>query len=616
MQNMDLREKLNKLPENPGVYLMKGGAGEIIYVGKAKNLRRRVRQYFQSQKNHTPKTRLMVSNICDFEYITVSTEVEAFVLEATLIKDNRPKYNILLKDDKQYPYIKITDETYPRLQKVRRILKDGGKYYGPYPNGYAVSSFLETIEEFFHLRTCSRNLKVVPTKERPCLYKFTGKCCAPCSGELSAEEYDEKIREAKKLLSAKNGEKEIESLLKNAMDKASSELNFERAALYRDRIESIKTLYEEQKVVSTKDSFQDYVALSQGEDRSICQIFFVRHGKIMGREYYVMENTWEKSQDEILGLFLQQFYFGSAFIPNEIITELEPFDSEILLKALSEKKGQAISLTVPKKGIKDKILQMVKENADLMLERHGDKFLKEAQKNRETLNALKNTLGLESDISRIEAFDISHIQGVDTVGGMVVFENAMAKKSDYRRFKINTSFADDYASMTEMLNRRFSKLLLKPENSDNNSFYRTPDVILMDGGRIQVNAAKKVLEELGLEIPVVGMVKNEFHQTRGLFYEDREYRFDEKSDIFRLIYKIQEEVHRFAISFHRSLRDKRMLRSSLDEIPYVGKKRKQELMGHFKSIEKIKTAKMEELLEVKSMDKRSAKSLYDFFHRE
>lgn len=608
-KNESILEKLNKLPRDPGVYLMKDDAGNIIYVGKAKDLRNRVRQYFNSSIQ-SPKTRLMVENIWDFEYIVVNTEVEAFILEATLIKDNRPKYNILLKDDKEYPYIKIHNEPFPKITKVRKILKDGGKYFGPYPNVYAVNDFLDTIGEFFKLRTCNRDLSKVPTKERACLYMHTNRCQAPCQGNITEEEYLNNIKEIERIISTKDKMKEIEELLRKEMIKASEELNFELASIYRDRIENIKLLYEEQKMVKNSGTDQDIIAISIGHSEAISQVFFIRQGTIMGREFFVIENIEERSLDEILKDFLQQFYFGAAFLPDEIVVECMPLDLENIEGFLREKKGANVKIIVPKKGVNWKLLQMVKDNANMMMVKHGDRFIKEARKNKETLEELREILGLDSEISRIESFDISHIQGVDTVGGMVVFEKGMAKKSDYRRFKIRESKkSDDYGAMEEMLFRRFKRL----GSGLGDSFSFMPDLILMDGGIGQVNVCERILGDLNLLIPVAGMVKDELHETRGLYYKGEEYLFPKDSEVYKLLYKVQEEVHRYAISFHRSLRNKRMFKSELDGIPEIGPKRKRALLEYFKDISKIKEADIETLSKVPSMTKKSAKSLYDYF---
>lgn len=606
-----INEKLNKLPEDPGVYIMKNSIGEIIYVGKAKNLKKRVRQYFQN-KNQAPKVALMVSNIEDFEYIVVSNEVEALVLEATLIKEERPKYNILLRDDKQYPYIKITRERFPKVIKTRKVIDDGGTYYGPYPNAYAVNDFLNVIGNLTKTRTCNRNLDIVPTKERPCLNAFINRCMAPCTGNVTDEEYGKVIKEIDSILRRKS--KKFEEMLEAEMKREAENLNFEKAAAIRDSIQAVQLLFEEQKVVSTKDEDRDVLAIARGTEEIIIQVFFIRTGKILGREYFVIDNSNKETDKEVISSFIKQFYIGSAFIPSEILTEIEPEDLSAIEEWLSEKRGGRVEVRTPKKGEKLSLIRMVKDNANLMMAKHGDRFLKEARKNRDTLVELSKLLKINNEIKRIEAFDISNIQGVDNVGAMIVFENAMAKKSDYRRFKIRgVSGQDDYASMEEMLFRRFSKLL--NEKEVNESFYAVPDLIFMDGGKGHVNTCKKVLNDLGLKIPVAGLVKDESHTTRGIIYENEEYFLPVDSDIYRLVYKVQEEVHRFAIQYHRSLRNKNLFKSELDEIPFIGNKRKIALLEQLGSIDAIKKASLEELLEVRSMDKRAAKSIYEHFRR-
>lgn len=609
-----LEDKIKKLPTDPGVYVMRNKNDEIIYVGKAKNLKNRVRQYFQGGGTHPPKVKLMVSNIHDFEYIVVSNEVEALVLEQNLIKDNRPKYNILLRDDKQYPYIKITKERFPRVLKTREVKKDGGRYYGPYPNAYAVNDFIQLVNEVFRIRTCTRNLTEVPTPERPCLNYFIGRCIAPCTGDADEDDYLEIIGSIERMLKKKQGEKFLTDFLKKRMEEEAKALNFEKAAEFRDKMESLKLLYEEQKMVSNREVDQDIIALARGAEEVIIQVFFVRGGKILGREYFVIEDSVDESDPEILSSFIKQFYIGLVYIPSEIVTEHEMADGALMEEWLKEKKGSRVTILAPKKGERHALLTMVKDNANLMMAKHGDKFLKQAREQRAVMKELQELLQLDREIVRIESYDISNISGVDNVGAMVVFENAQAKKADYRKFKIKEVVGqDDYGSLREMLRRRFARAE-RGGSEKEDSFTALPDLILMDGGKGQVHVCKEVLDEAGFKIPVCGLVKDDTHVTRGIVYQGQEYRLEEDSSLYRFVYRVQEEVHRFAISFHRSLRSQRMLKSELDEIPQVGTKRRQALIKHFHNIENIKKASVEELSAAKGIDARTAKNIFDFFH--
>ena len=618
----NIEEELKKLPDKPGVYIMKDKNDEIIYVGKAISLRKRVRQYFQSSKNNPPKVNAMVKNIQEFEYIIVDNEVEALILEANLIKKHKPKYNILLRDDKQYPYIKVTlNEKFPRVMKTRMVIKDGAKYYGPYPSAYAVNDAIEILRNLYPIRTCNRNLDKDIGKSRPCLNYYIGRCLGPCQGNIKEADYLEMIDEILLFLNGK--EDKFIDILQNKMKEASVNLDFELAAKYRDQINSLNILHEKQKIISTTNMIdQDVIGMARGIEEVCVQVFFIRGGKILGREHFILEDTFQDDKKEILSSFIKQFYIGSAYIPKEIIIEEEIHDMEIISNWLSEKKESKVSIIVPKRGDKVKLVEMVKKNATDMINQYGDRFLKKARENNKALEGLKEILGLDNILSRIEAYDISNISGVESVGSMVVFEKGESKKSDYRRFKIKTkNTPDDYGSMEEILYRRFSRgikerKLMKENQIEVKGFSNFPDLIMMDGGKGQVNVALRVLNDLNISIPVSGLVKDDYHKTRGIIYNNKEISLKEDSLEFRLIYKIQEEAHRFAISYHRSLRTKKMFKSELDNIKGIGEKRKSELLKHFQSIDKIKKASIEELLEVKGMNKLVAEELFNHFNKE
>ncbi|HEY8363786.1 MAG TPA: excinuclease ABC subunit UvrC [Tissierellaceae bacterium] len=618
----NIEEELSKLPDKPGVYLMKDKNGEIIYVGKAVSLKKRVRQYFQSSRNNPPKVQAMVKNIAEFEYIIVDNEVEALILEANLIKKHKPKYNILLRDDKQYPYIKVTvNEKYPRVIKVREVKRDGAKYFGPYPSATAVNDALEIIRNLYPIRTCNLNLEKDIGKTRPCLNYYIGRCLGPCQGNVDEKEYLKMIDEILLFLSGK--EDKLIEIMEEKMKEASMRLDFESAAKYRDQINSLNLLLERQKIVSTTNHIdQDVIAMAKGIEDVCIQVFFIRDGKILGREHFILQDNYNDERSEILSSFIKQFYIGSAYIPKEIILEEEIEDMEVLSKWLSEKRGNKVIITVPKKGEKYELVEMVRKNALDMLDKHGDRFIKKARENQKALDEIKEALGLEGDLNRIEAYDISNIMGVEPVGSMVVFEKGEPKKSDYRRFRIKTKATpDDYGSLEEVLTRRFTRGLeeremIKENNIESKGFSLFPDLIMIDGGKGQVNVALRVLRSLGLDIPVCGLVKDEFHKTRGIIYNNEEITLDEDSLGFKLIYKVQEEAHRFAISYHRSLRSKEMFKSELDDIKGIGEKRKKALLRHFQSIERIKEASIEELAEVDGMNRKVAEELYSHFHKK
>ncbi|QQY79112.1 excinuclease ABC subunit C [Keratinibaculum paraultunense] len=616
MFNID--EELQKLPDKPGVYIMKDKYGEIIYVGKAISLKNRVRQYFRASENHPPKVKVMVKHIYEFEYIIVDNEVEALILEANLIKKHKPKYNILLRDDKQYPYIKVTtNEKYPRVLKTRRVLKDGAKYFGPYPSAYAVNDTIDIIRNLYPIRTCNQNLEKNQGRTRPCLNYYIDKCVGPCQGNVDEKLYNSMIDEIIMFLNGK--EDKLIQIIEQKMYEASKNLDFESAAKYRDQINSLKTVLEKQKVVTANLIDQDIIGMAKGIDEVCVQVFFIRSGKVVGREHFILSDTFDEDRKEILSSFIKQFYLGTAYVPKEIYIEEEIDDIEAISKWLSGKRGSKVIIKVPKRGEKSQLMDMVKKNALDMLNQYGDKILIKQRENQKVLEKLQKILGLEKIPYRIEAYDISNIAGVSPVGSMVVFEQGEPKKSDYRRFKIQSvDGPDDYKSMAEILNRRFLRGLKEREMIKENKikvkgFSTFPDLIMVDGGKGQVNVALSVLDELGLDIPVCGLVKDDSHTTRGIIYKNEEITLDEDSMEFKLIYRIQEEAHRFAISYHRSLRSKKMFKSELDDVKGIGEKRKKELFKYFHTIDNMKKASIEELASVKGMNKKAAKNLYEYF---
>lgn len=616
----DFEYHIKNLPDKPGVYLMKNSLGEVIYVGKAKVLKNRVKSYFQKSKNHSEKVKVMVKNIAEFEYIVTDSEMEALILECNLIKKYSPKYNILLKDDKFYPFIKITvNDDYPRVFVTRRFAKDGSKYFGPYTNGSAVYETLDLIYKIFPLRNCKLVIKENGEKVRPCLNYHIKKCLGPCGGHISKEEYGKMINDIIDILSGK--ETYITKMLKYDMEKAAEELEFEKAASLRDKILSINAIAEKQKIFKTMEGDEDFINIEQDEKDSCIQVFFSRDGKVIGREHFIFENTANESIGEIIEDFIGSFYGGTAKIPKAIyVPQIDNFD--LMEEYLTIKRGAKVWIKVPQKGQKKEMLEMVKNNARITLEKFKDKYLKDKEINRISLLELQDLLELEECPQRIEAYDISNIQGVDSVGTMIVFEEGRAKNSDYRRFKIKTvKGANDYDSMREILTRRFNHGLdeikaiqQRDLKLSAGKFSTFPDLIMMDGGKGQVNVALEVLQSLNIDIPVCGLVKDDKHQTRGIIYNNNELIINKGSNLMQLIRRIQDEVHRFAITYHRSLRDKRTLHSVLDDIPYVGEKRRRALLVKFGSIDNIKKASMQELLETQSIDKKSAESIYNYFN--
>ena len=616
----DFEYHLKNLPDKPGVYLMKNSLGEVIYVGKAKILKNRVKSYFQNSKNHSEKVRIMVKNIAEFEYIVTDSEMEALILECNLIKKYSPKYNILLKDDKFYPFIKITmKDDFPRVFVTRNFAKDGSKYFGPYTNGTAVYETINLIYKIFPLRTCKLAIRENGDKVRPCLNYHIKKCFGPCGGHIGKDEYGKMISDIIDILSGKDTY--VIKMLKAEMESAAENLEFEKAASLRDKILAIEAIVETQKIFKTMEGDEDFINIDQDEKDSCIQVFFSRDGKILGREHFIFENTANESIAEILEEFIASFYGGTAKVPKTIYVP-EVNEVELMEEYLTIKRGSKVWLKVPQKGQKKDMLEMVKNNAKITLEKFKDKYLKDKEINRVALQELQELLELDEWPLRIEAYDISNIQGVDSVGTMVVFEEGRAKNSDYRRFKIKTvKGANDYDSMREILTRRFNHGLeeVKAIQERNlklsaGKFSNFPDLIMMDGGKGQVNIALEVLESLNISIPVCGLVKDDKHQTRGIVYNNKELIINRSSNLMQLIRRIQDEVHRFAITYHRSLRDKRTLHSILDDIPNVGEKRRRALLMKFGSVDNIKKATVEELLEVPSIDKKSAESIYIYFN--
>lgn len=617
----DIKEQLKKLPEKPGVYIMKDDMEDIIYIGKSKSLKKRVSQYFRSQKGQLPKVQAMVKCIKEFEYIITDTEVEALILEANLIKKHRPRYNIALKDDKNYPYIKVTvKDRYPRVLKTRKIIKDNAKYFGPYINVDAVNKTLQIIEELFPLRKCSRNLDT--NKDRPCLNYHIKKCLGPCNDGIAHREYMELVDQILLLLGGKHDI--LVNKLEEKMLEASSQLDFERAAKYRDSIGALNNLMERQKIMSTSEANQDYISMDRSNDRTCVMIFFVRNGKLIGREQHVLDGTEDVERKEILTSFVKQFYSGSAFIPKEILIDENIEDDELIESWLTQRRGNKVTIKKPLKGEKRKLLELVHKNAVEYLLKFEEKINSERNYCETVLNELKELLSLDSVPKRIEAYDISNIYGVFSVGSMVVFENGRPLNSAYRRFKIRTiEGPNDYGSMQEVLFRRFKRGIEEKEALEQQGmsdiegkFAFFPDLILADGGKGQVNAVKDVLAALGVNIPVAGMVKDNKHRTKGITFKGKEMVLDKRSAGFRLIAKIQDEVHRFAITYHKTLRDKSLIQSVLDDIPGVGKKRKGELLKHFGSIGRIRKASIDELKNVEGMNERIANTVYEFFKKQ
>ena len=601
---MDLQTKLDNLPTSPGVYLMKNDQGEIIYVGKAINLRNRVRSYFRELKPDQAKTKALVKHIVDLEYILADNELEALVLECNLIKKHRPKYNINLKDDKTYPYLKITNEPYPQVIVTRKVAKDGARYYGPYPSVNELRNSLELIRKIFPFRSCKQR---VFTNDRPCLNAHIQMCHAPCIGRISQKDYNAMIDQIALFFEGKQDG--LIKRLRNEMEEAAENLQFEQAARLRDQLQGLEQIITQQKAVLGGDDDRDVIAMARGINQCCVQIFFIRGGKIVGRENYFLRGTDGTSRGEVISSFMKQFYLNCQFIPRTILVETELEELDVLEQWLSDKKESRVYIKVPKRGQAKDLIDLVGKNALEALTKQELEEQHHHQRTTGVLEQLQQLLGLEEQPHRMECFDISNTQGTESVGSMVVFVDGKPKKDQYRRFKIKTvEGSDDYASMREVLTRRFRHGLEK----DDQKFDQFPDVIMMDGGKGQVNIALEVLNELGLNIPVCGMVKDDRHRTRGLYYQNQELPMNPDAEVFLLITRMQDEAHRFAITYHRSLRGKRSLASVLDDIPGVGEKRKQNLLKHFGSFTKIKEASVAQLMEVDGIHAAVAEEIYNY----
>lgn len=629
MQDFNIEEELKKLPSSPGVYLMHDASEEIIYIGKAISLKNRVRQYFQSSRKRTPKIEQMVSHISYFEYIVTDSELEALILECNLIKEHRPKYNTMLKDDKTYPYIKVTTgEDYPRILIARQMKKDKSKYFGPYVNGGAVKSTIELLRRIYRIRTCNRSLPKEIGNGRACLNYHIKQCDAPCMGCISKEDYQKKIEQTLKFL---NGNyEEVTKMLEQKMYEASADMNFEAAAEYRDLIADIKALAQKQKITSGEGLDRDVIAYAADGNDAVVQVFFIREGKLLGREHFFINIALDEGGD-ILTSFIKQYYSGTPFIPKEILVSQELREADIIAEYLSGRRGSKVNILNPKKGQKEKMIELAQKNAKMVLDIDRDKVKREEARTTGAVRDIFELLNIENHNQyRIEAYDISNTAGFQAVGSMIVYENGKPKRNDYRKFKIQTvEGPNDYGSMYEVLTRRFTHgLSEKKQQQDNFSentkegkenltdrFSRFPDLIMMDGGLGQVNIALQVLDELKIHIPVCGMVKDDRHRTRALVYNNEELPIDTHSESFRLITRIQDEAHRFAIEYHKSLRAKTQVHSILDDIESIGPARRKALMKYFSDIGKIKTASVEELAQVPSMNEASARKVYEFFRK-
>ena len=617
-----IEEELKKLPSLPGVYIMHDEQDAIIYVGKAISLKNRVRQYFQKSRNLGSKKAQMVEQIARVEYIVTDSELEALVLESNLIKEHCPKYNTMLKDDKNYPFIKVTaGEAFPRIMTARSMKKDKSKYFGPYTSAGAVKDVIELTRKLYHLRTCNRNLPRDIGKERPCLYYHIKQCDAPCQGYITEAAYQKQVEE---LLDFLNGNhKKILTQLEEKMYEASEKMEFEDAAQYRDLIQSVKKIGERQKITDHPGEDKDIIAAAMEDADAVVQVFFVRDGKLIGRDHFYMKSAPGENRKGILSSFLKQFYAGTPFIPKEIMLQEEVEDMELIAKWLESRKGKKVRISVPKKGTKEKLVEMAYHNAKLVLRQDKERIKREEGRTIGAVKEIEALLGL-SGIQRMEAYDISNISGFQSVGSMVVYEKGKPKRSDYRKFKIKSvQGPNDYASMEEVLTRRFVHGMDEREErkqqqleDEFGSFTRFPDLILMDGGKGQVNIALEVLEKLQLTIPVCGMVKDDKHRTRGLYYNNQEIPISRDSEGFKLITRVQDEAHRFAIEYHRSLRSKGQVHSVLDDIPGIGETRRKALMRHFKGLDGIREASVETLSNIESMNEKAARQVYDFFHKK
>ena len=616
MENFNIQEELKKLPGKPGVYLMHDEKDAIIYVGKAISLKNRVRQYFQSSRNKGAKIGQMVTHISRFEYIVTDSELEALVLECNLIKEHRPKYNTMLMDDKTYPFIKVTvNEPFPRVMMARRMKKDKAKYFGPYTSAGAVKDTIELIRKLYHIRSCNRSLPKDIGKERPCLNYHIHQCYAPCQGYISREEYRKSIDEVVRFLNG-NYDPILKELEEKMLD-ASENLEFEKAIEYRELLASVQKIAQKQKITDTAGDDRDIIAMaSEGED-AVVQVFFIRGGRLIGRDHFYLKIAENDTKSEILSSFIKQFYAGTPYIPAELMLPEEIEDQEIIEEWLTTRREHKVRLRIPKKGTKEKLVELAQKNAQMVLKNDKERLKREEGRTIGAVKELEKILGL-TGIIRMEAYDISNTNGFDSVGSMVVYEHGKPKRNDYRKFKIKSvQGPDDYASMNEVLTRRFEHgLRERQDESETGGFQAFPDLIMMDGGRGQVNIALEVLEKLNLHIPVCGMVKDDNHRTRGLYFNNVELPIDRNSECFRLITRIQDEAHRFAITFHRQLRSKGQVHSILDDIPGVGPARRKDLMRSFENIEAIRNATVDDLKELPSMNEKSAQEVYKFFHQD
>lgn len=605
-------EELKKLPSSPGVYIMHDKKDEIIYVGKAVALKNRVRQYFQSSRDKSPKILQMVSKIASFEYIVTDSELEALVLENNLIKEHRPRYNTMLKDDKTYPYIKVTvKENYPRIMVTRQIKKDKAKYFGPFTSSTSVNNTIDFLRKSFKIRNCNRNLPKDTGKQRACLDYYIHQCEAPCQGCISQAEYLKQVELTLEFLSG-NYKKLLQDIQKQ-MEEAAARLEYEEAARLRDLLSSLNHVTQKQKISSDGIQDRDIIAMAKDEEDALVQIFFIRDGKMVGREHHYIQVSIDDEEPQILESFVKQFYAGTPFLPKEIWLQYNLPDEELISNWLSQKRRTKVKLIVPKKGSREKMIELAEKNAKLILNQDKEKLRREELRSIKAVTEIESLLGI-SGIKRIEAFDISSTGGAQSVGSMVVYEGGKPKKNDYRKFRIQSvKGPDDYASMKEVLSRRFAHDSIKAESSEGFNAY--PDLIMIDGGRGQAGAVCEVLNRLKIDIPVCGMVKNDSHRTRGLYYNEAEIFIDRRSEAFKLITRIQDEVHRFAIEYHRSLRSKTQVKSVLDDIKGIGVVRRKALIKHFNDIEAIKAAQLAELKAVAGMDSKSAQSVYDFFHK-
>ena len=615
----NIEEELKKLPDQPGVYIMHDDKDAIIYIGKAVSLTKRVHQYFQASHNEGIKKAQMVKQIARFEYIITDSELEALVLECNLIKEHRPKYNTMLRDDKTYPYIKVTvGEDFPRVLFSRQQKRDKSRYFGPYTSAGAVKETIELVNKLYHLRTCNRVLPRDIGKERPCLNYHIKQCAGPCQGYISKEEYRKNVD---KVIDFLNGNyAPIMNELETKMLEASERMEFEKAIEYRNQLNSVRQVAQKQKITHTDGEDKDVIALAADDRDAVVQVFFIRDGKLIGRDHFYVKVGEDDTKEQILTTFIKQFYSGTPFFPREIMLQMDLAEREVLAEWLSQKRGSKVLIKVPQKGMKEKLVELAEKNAKLVLSQDREKMRREEGRTIGALKEIQNLLKLE-ELQRIEAFDISNINGFETVGSMIVYEKGRPKRSDYRKFKLKTiTGPDDYASMHEVLTRRLThgmkeqeELAQKEMSAEFGSFTRFPDLIMMDGGRGQVNIALQVLEELHLNIPVCGMVKDDNHRTRGLYYHNIEIPIDRSSEGFKLITRVQDEAHRFAIEYHRSLRSKTQVHSILDDIPGIGSSRRKALMKKYQSLDAIKSATVEDLLDTPSMNEQAAQSVYQFF---